>query len=65
MKQTLRSVITLGAIMILNAPLQAEITLDTGSPFPVIPLPDSRSGELRSIADFRGEKLMLQIFASW
>ena len=57
--------ITLGVIMLLSTPSQAEITLGIGAPFPVIRLPDSQSGELRSIADFRGEKLMLQIFASW
>lgn len=44
---------------------ESVIDLSPGKPFPIIAMPDSESGELMSITDFRGEKLMLQIFASW
>ena len=53
------------AILTLLAPASAEFRLAPGESFPVITMPESRTGELMSIADFRGEKLMLQIFASW
>jgi hypothetical protein len=39
--------------------------LGVGKPFPEIPLPTTGDGELQSIADFRGQKLMLHVFASW
>ena len=55
----------LAAICMLTIPAHAGIKLAPGSSFPVIPMPDSRTDELKSIADFRGEKIMLQIFASW
>ncbi|MEZ5327354.1 MAG: hypothetical protein R3F19_20075 [Verrucomicrobiales bacterium] len=65
MKKLLTSLAALVMIMIVITPVHAEISLAPGTSFPVIDLPDSQSGELKSIADFRGEKLMLQIFASW
>lgn len=36
-----------------------------GEPFPAISLPTLEDGELRSIADFRGRKVILHVFASW
>jgi hypothetical protein len=36
-----------------------------GEPFPDLVLPDAADGRARSIAEFRGEKLILHIFASW
>jgi hypothetical protein len=36
-----------------------------GQPFPNLVLPDAVDGRARSIAEFRGEKLILHIFASW
>ncbi|MGK0188103.1 MAG: hypothetical protein ACI9R3_003895 [Verrucomicrobiales bacterium] len=49
----------------LSTPARAGVDLSPGIAFPVIRMPDSQTSELKSIADFRGEKLMLQIFASW
>ena len=40
----------------------AEIRV--GEPFPEIVLP-TLDGEMRSIADFRGKKVVLHVFASW
>ena len=51
--------------MAIVAPAAICAPFKSGEAFPVIPMPDSAPGELRSIADFRGEKLMLQIFAGW
>jgi hypothetical protein len=39
--------------------------LSKGKPFPEIPLPTTAGGELQGVADFRGQKLMLHVFASW
>lgn len=36
-----------------------------GQPFPAIVLPSLADGEPMSIRDFRGEKVVLHIFASW
>jgi hypothetical protein len=36
-----------------------------GQPFPNITLPSLKDGKPASIADFRGHKLILHIFASW
>ena len=39
--------------------------LDVGQLFPAIALPSLRDGRPTSIADFRGRKVVLQVFASW
>jgi hypothetical protein len=38
--------------------------LTVGQPFPALVLP-SLDGTPRAVADFRGEKLILHVFASW
>lgn len=40
-------------------------TIEVGQPFPAIVLPSLDDGEPMSIRDFRGEKVVLHIFASW
>jgi len=39
--------------------------IEVGSPFPEIVLPAAEDGRPRSIADFRGRKVILHVFASW
>ena len=39
--------------------------LKIGTTFPNVTLPSLQDGRPLSIADFRGEKLILQIWASW
>lgn len=36
-----------------------------GEPFPGIVLPSMTDGRPMSLADFRGRKVILQVFASW
>jgi len=36
-----------------------------GRPFPLLALPDLARGRPTSLADFRGRKLVLHVFASW
>ena len=39
--------------------------LKVGEPFPTLTLPSLQDGRPLSVADFRGEKLILHIWASW
>ena len=39
--------------------------LEVGQPFPSHPLPSLEDGRASSIAQFRGQKLVLHIWASW
>jgi hypothetical protein len=58
----------LGALVLCtNAGAQLSLpeTIAEGKPFPVIPLPGLADGRPASIADFRGEKVVLHVFASW
>jgi len=38
---------------------------EVGEPFPNIAFPALEDGRPRSIADFRGQKVILHVFASW
>jgi hypothetical protein len=50
----------------LATPLHAAPPrLEVGQLFPEIVLPAARDGRPMSIADFRGEKVVLHVFASW
>lgn len=42
----------------------AAPSIEVGEPFPDITLP-TLDGEAMSIADFRGQKVVLHVFASW
>lgn len=46
-------------------PASRAYDLSPGQPFPKIVLPTVGKGEPLSLADFRGEKVMLHLFASW
>jgi hypothetical protein len=39
--------------------------LNPGEPFPTIALPSTAPGGWTSLADFRGKKVIVNIFASW
>ena len=38
---------------------------EVGQPFPAVALPALEDGRPASLADFRGKKLLLHVFASW
>ncbi len=40
-------------------------SLETGQPFPAIVLPALEGGRPASVADYRGRRLVLHVFASW
>lgn len=39
--------------------------LEVGRPFPLLDLPAAEDGRPLSLADFRGRKIILHVFASW
>ena len=43
----------------------AAAGIEVGKAFPEIRLPSMTDGKLMSIADFRGRKVLLHVFASW
>jgi len=42
-----------------------EVRVEVGLAFPSITLPLLKDGSPASIADFRGEKIIMHVFASW
>ncbi len=42
-----------------------ELNIKVGEPFPPLVLPSLEDGKRKSIAEFRGQKVILHIFASW
>ena len=42
-----------------------SMQFEVGQPFPDIVLPSLGDGRRASIADFRGKKVILHVFASW
>jgi hypothetical protein len=61
---------TLPVLATLAAPVSARgqmpsHSFEVGSPFPTLSLPSLDDGRPASVADFRGRKLILHVFASW
>ncbi len=42
-----------------------ELNFKVGQPFPNLRLPSLKDGNPASLSDFRGQKVILHIFASW
>ncbi len=60
--------LSLPVALLLSAPLVAPTPQDPireGQPLPSLALPTVDDGRLVSLADFRGQKLLLIEFASW
>lgn len=56
----------LAALCCLSQMLAAQTPrIEVGQPFPDLVLPRLEDGAPASISDFRGEKLVLHIWASW
>jgi len=43
----------------------SALELQVGKPFPNLRLPSLKDGSPMSIQDFRGQKVVLHVFASW
>jgi len=64
----LRLALLLGISLMLPSLANAQEngpTLEVGKPLPVVSLPTMRDGEPMSIADHRGKRVVLHVFASW
>lgn len=55
----------LGVLFMLTAAGAEPPKFEVGQSFPDIVLPSMDDGSPTSIADFRGQKVILHIFASW
>lgn len=54
------------ATLLLSVPALAKPpSLEIGQPFPDIAFPSMEDGSPMSIASFRGQKIILHVFASW
>lgn len=42
-----------------------DVGIEVGEPFPQIPLPTLEGREGKTLAEFRGQKVILHVFASW
>ncbi|MCH7521248.1 MAG: hypothetical protein IIB42_06055 [Candidatus Marinimicrobia bacterium] len=52
-------------LMVASVGAAAPSGLQVGQPFPLLTLPALADGQPRSLADFRGGKVILHIWASW
>ncbi len=50
---------------VVSPVVSAAPRLEEGEPFPDLVLPSMTDGRPMSLADFRGRKVILQVFASW
>lgn len=53
------------ATMRSSASQRAAVRFEVGAPFPDIALPRLEGGAPTSLAAFRGDKIILHVFASW
>ena len=53
------------AIVLISTPAASATELEVGKPFPNLVLPSLDDGSASSVSDFRGQKLILHIWASW
>ena len=60
-----RTLLAATASALLAPAAQAGPNLQEGRPFPNLVLPSMTDGRPTSIADFRGRKVILHVFASW
>jgi hypothetical protein len=59
------AVIPLLLISLLGMGRADAMTFEMGQAFPLLRLPSLEDGSPLSVADFRGQKLILHIWASW
>ena len=64
-KLSFSSVLLVLGLVCLSTNSLTAYELKVGEPFPALTLPSLQDDRPLSIADFRGEKLILHIWASW
>lgn len=63
----LTRIAAIACVLVLSWPVHAQGLglIKKGEPFPELVLPSMEDGTPMSIADFRGRRVMLHVFASW
>jgi hypothetical protein len=64
LRNSLAGLVLLGLVCEVLAASEAG-EMEVGKPFPLISLPALEGGHPKSVADFRGKKLVLHIWAAW
>lgn len=65
-KMRLHTFILLSALLLVSNLAKAQTPkIEVGQVFPNLTLPSLEDGRPTSLADFRGHKVILHIFASW
>lgn len=64
-QHTAVALVITGSAMLRGGTSAQSPQFEVGQPFPDIVLPSLEDGRPVSIADFRGKKLILHVFASW
>ena len=59
------TVVAATALAAWFTPVTAAVSMVAGQPFPDLVLPSMTDGRPMSLSDFRGRKVILQVFASW
>ena len=57
--------VLVGGLVGAARPVEAAPEIAVGEPFPMIVLPAADDGRPMSIADYRGRRVVLHVFASW
>jgi len=52
-------------LLAMTASAQSAYRIQVGEPFPDLLLPSLDDGKPLSVSNFRGEKVILHVFASW
>ena len=65
MKLKTAATLAVGVLMTMSLSPSTAAALEVGQPFPDLVLPALEDGRPTSLADFRGRKLVLHVFASW
>ena len=65
MKLATLRLLSVPLLILATAPASRAYDLSPGQPFPQIVLPTVGKGVALSLVNFRGEKVMLHLFASW
>ena len=52
-------------MMLMSTNVKTSMAMNVGNRFPAIVLPSVEDESAMSIEQFRGQKLMLHVFASW
>ncbi len=65
MTRVTRATALAATLLLTPAAALASPIFEVGQPFPDLTLPSLHDGRPLRVADFRGQRVILQVFASW